>query len=98
MLRAVLLGGHRATAWRDDAACLEVGTEAFYPDMSHRDAVAVAKAVCTGCPVRAQCLVDVLGWEASGRRHGIVGGLTPHERERLMTTYRPDRQGGGVAA
>lgn len=39
--------------------------------------------MCATCPVRAECLADVLSWEKPGFRIGIWGGLGPAEREAL---------------
>ncbi|RZU31836.1 transcription factor WhiB [Blastococcus saxobsidens] len=65
-------------AWRMDALCAETDPEAFFPEKggSTRD----AKRVCTGCPVRAQCLEFAL---ANDERFGIWGGLSERERRRL---------------
>lgn len=66
--------------WRFRAACREVDPELFFPPPaagpSYDAQVAKAKAVCAGCPVRAECLDEAL------RRipDGICGGLTPEER------------------
>jgi len=69
--------------WRDDAACLEVDPELFFPDCDTRSAraqVKMAKLICRGCPVKATCLNWAL---ASGQEAGIWGGLTEDERRRL---------------
>ena len=65
-------------AWRLDALCAETDPEAFFPEKggSTRD----AKKVCTGCPVRAQCLEFAL---ESDERFGIWGGLSERERRRV---------------
>jgi WhiB family transcriptional regulator, redox-sensing transcriptional regulator len=65
-------------AWRLDALCAETDPEAFFPEKggSTRD----AKRVCTGCPVRAECLEFAL---ANDERFGIWGGLSERERRRL---------------
>ncbi len=42
---------------------------------------AEAKAVCSGCCVRAECLDYAL---AADERHGIWGGMTPEERQEIM--------------
>ncbi|MEU6625095.1 WhiB family transcriptional regulator [Streptomyces litmocidini] len=40
-----------------------------------------AKALCTGCPVRAECLAHAL----DGRiEHGVWGGMTERERRALL--------------
>ena len=87
--------------WREAAACTRVDPEVFYPvDMSPGSAaVARAKRVCAGCPVRKVCLADVMAWEDPARRWGVTGGLTPQERaarfaRERSTTARP----GAVAA
>jgi WhiB family transcriptional regulator, redox-sensing transcriptional regulator len=65
-------------AWRLDALCAETDPEAFFPEKggSTRD----AKRVCTGCPVRAQCLEFAL---ENDERFGIWGGLSERERRRV---------------
>jgi len=65
-------------AWRLDALCAETDPEAFFPEKggSTRD----AKKVCTGCPVRAQCLEFAL---QNDERFGIWGGLSERERRRV---------------
>ncbi|WP_219419608.1 WhiB family transcriptional regulator [Pseudonocardia nigra] len=42
----------------------------------HDMQVTVAKAVCGGCPVRAECLT----WALEALPYGIAGGLTEQER------------------
>jgi hypothetical protein len=98
VLRRVLFGGEPEPAWRNQAACAGMPAEAFYPASGDHEATEVAKRVCRGCPVRAECLADALGWEASGRRHGIVGGLSARQRDQLATLRRREQQIGGVAA
>ncbi|MEY9968524.1 WhiB family redox-sensing transcriptional regulator [Streptacidiphilus sp. MAP12-16] len=44
-----------------------------------------ARAVCLGCPVRAQCRQFAL---ALGERHGVWGGLTESEREEITQQSR----------
>ena len=69
--------------WRDDAACLKVDPDLFFPDGDIRSAraqVKRAKLICRSCPVTAACLNWAL---ASGQEAGIWGGLTEDERRRL---------------
>ena len=79
----------RGPDWRDDAACLEVDPELFFPtSYGPPGAVQIgqAKAVCHGCPVRSACLEDAMAAEGdAGRavRTGIRGGLTPGQRRQL---------------
>jgi len=90
VLRAVLFDNQPVPAWRGQAACVEIGAEVFYPEPSQAADAVAAKRICAGCPVRAACLADVLGWETTGRRYGVVGGLTPTERTRLVADRRRD--------
>jgi hypothetical protein len=50
------------------------------------------RAICESCPVREMCLEIALEYEPPSikgiRRHGMYGGLTPHERARLEYTRR----------
>ena len=62
--------------WRDKAACTSIGVEAMYATGTH--GVTVAKAQCSGCPVREQCLAFGLDEE-----FGVWGGTTPDERKAL---------------
>jgi hypothetical protein len=59
--------------------------------------VAAAKAVCAGCPVRAECLAEAL----ARIPYGIAGGLTESERRRLRihnTSLRPTAERDGLPA
>jgi len=47
---AVLL----SQSWRDRAACVGMDTNLFFPEPG-RGHLAPARAVCSGCPVRADC-------------------------------------------
>ncbi len=75
------------TDWSRLAACRDGDPDALFVQGAEQN---VAKRVCRGCPVRPDCLADVLGWEASGRRHGIVAGLTPTQRARLAAQQRSE--------
>ena len=69
--------------WRQVAACRDQDPELFFPltemGPGARD-VERAKAVCAGCPVRAECLRYALD---NGLDHGIFGGTTETERRAL---------------
>jgi hypothetical protein len=56
-----------------------------YDGAAGRLLAADAVAGCMGCPVRGECLVYAL---ASEQRHGIWGGLAPHERAALAAGER----------
>jgi len=71
-------------SWQDRAACRGMDVLLFFgpdheaqPEREIREAR--AKAVCTVCPVRVQCLDCAL---RNSIRHGIWGGLNEEERAR----------------
>ena len=69
--------------WWSLAACQSADPDLFFPISSTGPAlgqVARAKAVCTGCPVRCDCLRYAL---AAGPLQGVWGGLTEEERRLL---------------
>lgn len=71
--------------WRDQAACLAVDGDVFYPEgrgRAFRDAEERAVAVCRTCPVATQCLAYALG-----RRDvwGVWGGTTEDERKEMLS-------------
>lgn len=87
--------------WRSRAACRGSEPEAFFPTATEgaelARAEAAAKRICTGCPVRAECLA----WAMEVLPFGIAGGLSEAERaERRRATRAPRRRGvgRGVAA
>ncbi len=64
--------------WQDDANCLGVDPDLFFPERgaSTRE----AKEVCRGCVVREQCLEFAL---QNGEKFGIWGGMSERERRRI---------------
>lgn len=68
-----------ATVWQNQAACAGMNPDLFFPDAGGAGAKA-AKAICHVCPVEAECLQYALD---NDERHGIFGGTTPRERQRL---------------
>lgn len=85
-----MIGEAGGRDWRLLAACALVDPETFYPVDIADDAPAVARAkrVCAGCPVRVECLVDVMAGEDPARRWGVTAGLTPTERAGLFASRR----------
>lgn len=65
--------------WTDDAACRGMDSAIFFPTVGH--AADAARAVCAGCPVRAECLTEALATESAPHRFGVRGGMTPRERD-----------------
>jgi WhiB family redox-sensing transcriptional regulator len=70
--------------WRDDAECLDVHPESFFPNARIpyvlAEQIASAKAICATCDVAAQCLDYAL---TTGQNYGIYGGLDEKERRKL---------------
>lgn len=89
------VSGHvQPDEFRHRAACRSVDPEVFFPTAvagpELEVQVAVAKAVCGGCPVRAGCLE----WALSSLSDGIAGGMTEHERRAEQARRRGGRPGG----
>ncbi|MFD3039343.1 MULTISPECIES: WhiB family transcriptional regulator [Mycolicibacterium] len=73
--------------WRSHSSCRDVDPMVFYgPDheraAARRRRVARAKAICQSCPVRQACLRQSL---RVPEQHGVWGGLTPDERDDILT-------------
>jgi WhiB family redox-sensing transcriptional regulator len=67
-------------AWMEQAACVAVNPEIFYPeDRRGRDA-RVARTICASCPVIADCLTHALSHHEN---HGIWGGLDEADRRQI---------------
>ncbi|SFN30180.1 Homeodomain-like domain-containing protein [Pseudonocardia ammonioxydans] len=82
--------------WRSRAACRGSEPETFFPTAAGGPelarAEAAAKRICTGCPVRTECLA----WAMEVLPFGIAGGLSEAERaERRRATRTPRRRGLG---
>lgn len=75
------------STWQDHAACTGLDADLFFPDRGV--ATEDVRAICAGCPVRWDCLEHAL---AHREDHGIWGGLTVPERQRIRegrTRLRP---------
>lgn len=70
--------------WLGQAACTDCDPELFFP-LSPADSALVRLAVeiCTGCPVRVECLQAAL---ADPRTAGIWGGTTEADRAAIRGT------------
>ena len=71
--------------WRNDAACLGVDPDLFFPIGTAGpalDQIGEAKRICRACPVREPCLAWAL---AAGAATGIWGGTTDDERRVLRS-------------
>ena len=78
-------GGERR--WQEEANCLGVDPDLFFPERgaSTRE----AKAVCRSCEVRSECLEYAL---AHGEKFGIWGGLSERERRRVRRQRALERR------
>ncbi len=75
-----------ALGWAEAAACTGLDSAIFYP-ATEEDAEP-AKAVCTECPVRIECLEHAI----NRREHnGVWGGATEKERQRIIRRRRRER-------
>lgn len=73
--------------WVLDAVCRQIGPAPWFPDHETDTGYAKAIAYCQTCPVVMACLNAALRNEAGTRasnRHGVSGGLTPHQRGALQ--------------
>lgn len=69
--------------WMEDALCTEVGVVEFYPEKG--ESPQEAKKICAACEVQSECLEFAM---ALDERHGVWGGLSPHERRLLKRQTR----------
>ena len=67
-------------AWQDEANCLGVDPDLFFPERgaSTRE----AKEVCRGCVVKNDCLEYAL---ENGEKFGIWGGLNMRQRQQIRS-------------
>jgi WhiB family redox-sensing transcriptional regulator len=74
--------------WIERASCLEQDPDLFFPVGTTGPAIeqtARAKAVCVGCPVRAECLAWALD---TCQDAGVWGGLDEEERREIRRARR----------
>lgn len=81
--------------WQDLAACLGMNTDLFFPRENiggpregrgitgERDRACAAKEVCSGCPVRLECLEFAIDHDCTG----IWGGMDYRERLRYARNH-----------
>jgi WhiB family redox-sensing transcriptional regulator len=72
-----------SASWAAQGACQHSDPELFFPVSSSGPAasqVARAKAVCTRCPVRGECLEFAI---ESGQDFGVWGGVSEGERRTI---------------
>jgi WhiB family redox-sensing transcriptional regulator len=77
-----------SVAWRRDAACKDLDPNLFFPigvTGPAVDQIAAAKSICSGCPVRQQCLDFAI---TTNQEFGVWGGNTEDERRVLRRQWR----------
>ena len=83
-------------AWHEKAACRGADPDLFFPSEEGGKAQAwKAKAICAGCPVRAECLDHAV---RHGEHWGIWGGTAPGERDAPVAGTAPASQAARPAA
>lgn len=73
-----------------DGRCVElkVGPEVFFPVTTGTAAPRKAKAVCSGCTVRVECLAYAL---LNRETDGVWGGMTERERRQYLKALGGNR-------
>jgi WhiB family redox-sensing transcriptional regulator len=73
--------GDATSDWMIEGACRNRRDVEFFP--TDGSGVQAARRVCAGCTVRAECLEFAL---AEGINHGVWGGTSDRERQRIRAT------------
>lgn len=78
----------RYRGWQSEAACDGMDPDLFFP--APGASYARARAVCSRCPVRGECLLSAIHDELDGHdgRHGMRGAMTPPERDEFAHRWR----------
>ncbi|WP_432113898.1 WhiB family transcriptional regulator [Streptomyces sp. S1] len=72
------MAGHDGESWSERAACRTADPDELFADGA---AQKQAKALCSACPVRTECLAHALDRRIE---HGVWGGMTDRERRALL--------------
>ncbi len=81
-----------ATEWRQLASCRDSDPTLFFPIGTTGvalDQIASAKAICTACSVKEDCLQYAL---QSNQESGVWGGYAEDERRRLRKRWLAERR------
>lgn len=71
----------RIREWQEQGLCRETDPEVFSPGDDGTYNPRAAKAICHLCPVKIECGLRAL---EDREPHGVLGGTTWHERERII--------------
>jgi WhiB family redox-sensing transcriptional regulator len=80
------------TDWRELSACRDSDPEVFFPIGTTGAAVShieKARAICTACSVREECLQYAL---ETNQESGVWGGYPEEDRRRLRKRWLADRR------
>ncbi|MGQ4488988.1 WhiB family transcriptional regulator [Streptomyces sp. SAS_281] len=72
------MNGDDEETWRKDAVCRTAEPDLLFVDGAAQNR---ARALCTGCPVRTECLAYALDHRIE---HGVWGGMMERERRGLL--------------
>lgn len=78
--------------WMDDAACRGLDPEMFMPERGDTHKIRAAKQLCRQCPAIQPCRDYGLELAQRYDTYGIFGGLTRHERDKLLRNKRISRR------
>ncbi|NKS56550.1 WhiB family transcriptional regulator [Rhodococcus hoagii] len=76
--------GDTETSWHDHGHCKK-NPDLFFAEQGEQDKTAAAIKICMRCPVRQPCREHALN---RPERHGVWGGTTAKERERIRKLTR----------
>ena len=77
----------RSLVWQDDAHCLGLDPDIFFPEQG--ESAEDARAVCADCPVIDECLDYAID---TNQELGIWGGTNGRERRRIAAARRSARR------
>lgn len=78
--------------WRSEAKCKGVSLDVFFPPPSGPGQYDAARVICSGCPVRDECLDDALLHAVPWHDDGFRGGKTPRQRAELRGRVKHERR------
>jgi WhiB family redox-sensing transcriptional regulator len=87
------VAGYPDTDWMDEARCRTTPDVDFFP--TEGAGVARARRVCSRCAVRDECLEFAL---TEGITHGVWGGESDRERQRIRAARARAARGARTAA
>jgi WhiB family redox-sensing transcriptional regulator len=84
--------------WQSQGACLHADPDVFFPISfggASATQIRTARAICSGCPVRSECIDFALEHREI---QGIWGGTTDDERKKLRRARARSAAGAATAA